>query len=196
MSTGARIPLAHAIAHAEAFRALFDGTWREWVIAGSIRRRRQEIGDIEHAVLPIVAEPERDLLGQIAKPATTLVRRRIDELLASGTVTLHRYGEKQTPRNGELYIGLDYRGRQHEIFMGRAENFGCVLSIRTGSAEFSKGLVTRLLRRGYRQMDGCLNRVGERGRLEVVPCPDEATMFAAAGLTLARWPPERRECCP
>lgn len=196
MSTSTRIPLAEATAHAEAFRGLFGDCYTQWVIAGSIRRKRPDIGDIEHVCLPIFTEPERNLLGEVVRPPTTLVRRRVNELLDAGMVTLHEYGETKTARNGEWYIGLDYRGRQHEIFMARPDNFGCILSIRTGSADFSRGLVTRLLQRGHRQMDGFLHRQGERGRMEVVPCPDEATMFAAAGLNVAQFPPERRERCP
>ena len=48
-----------------------------------------------------------------------------------------------------------------------------------------------LPRFGYRQASGYLtNRAG------IVPCPDEETFFAAAGLDLKRYPPERRETAP
>jgi hypothetical protein len=113
---------------------------------------------------------------------------------------------KSTHRNGDRYMGFDYRGRLHEIFCAGESNWRCILTIRTGSADFSRELVTRLRAHGHRQYDGHLHRVTGncQGRFAThfddddtwgnqIPCPDEATYFAAAGLDVADWPPEKRE---
>lgn len=186
MSTMTRTTLGAALIEASAFQLLFAGSDTRWEFAGSVRRRKPDVGDIEHVVM---AEWERTQVGLFADDAsshqaTSVLRRRVDELLASGQLQLHRYSDGRT-RNGDRYMGLEFRGRLHEIFVADEQNWGCILAIRTGPADYSKQLVTRLRDRGYRQHEGYLYRVHltplTRGWIEFddgtfgeqVMCPEE-----------------------
>ncbi len=148
MSTSIKRPHAEALRDAEDFRALFAGLYARWEIAGSVRRGKVEVGDVEHVVMP----QDVDAFW-----------RRVDELtcnpgdmFAPTDAPLRRHVYPNgTNRWGEKYRGVDFRGFAHEIFLADALNFGSVLAIRTGPAEFSEMLVTRMNIRGrFRQQGG------------------------------------------
>ncbi len=160
--------LFEATKAAEHFRDQFSGTFERWEIAGSIRRRRNEIGDAEHVVIPkfgdvasgdLFATPERK----------NLVFARMDDLVRQGCMTRHHYANGE--RWGGEYRGVDYSYLGviglNEVFCADADNFGPTLAIRTGPADFSKRLVTGLLRRGMR------NANGRVWRCDACPCRDE-----------------------
>lgn len=195
MSTMTRTDLQTAIAEAAAFRALFDGTFERWEIAGSMRRKKPDVGDIEHVVIAAFEHVPVGLFDDVnSHEPHSCLRARIDELLRTGVARLHRYSDGRT-RNGDRYVGLEFRGRLHEIFVADLVNWGCILAIRTGPADYSRELVTRLRDRGFRQHEGYLYRIhaapvsrfwqrlddGSWG--ERVSCPDERDYIARyAGL--------------
>lgn len=210
-ATKTKIPLADAEAHAKRLRDLFDGCYERWGFAGSIRRRRPEVGDIDHVVIP-----KFGTFGLFAdsKTAESLMARRVHDLHLRG-----RGAKPPDPRRifitkscGDRRISVQFKGCAHEIYLCSAGNWGPILAIRTGSAEVSRTLVTRLRRYGYRQHDGRLWRISrdarvlssEPGAIQFeddtigVPmdCPDEESYFSAAGLNIQNFPPERREFVP
>jgi len=159
---------ATALEDAEAFRALFPpSTYRRWEFAGSLRRQRPEVGDIEHVIEPAVGDVERgDGLFTIKEP-TNLLWHHLDALLRGGHVTKHVYGATGF-RWGERYRGVDYRGFNHELFKADADNWGAILLIRTGPADYSERFVTRLKSGGmYRQQDGYVIHVASGRRVKV-----------------------------
>jgi DNA polymerase/3'-5' exonuclease PolX len=85
--------------------------------------------------------------------------------------------------NGTRYMKLyeDIVGIQIDLFIVRPPaQWGPIISIRTGSAEYSKRLVTALRVKGLRCEDGqVLDRMGK-----VVSCPEEIDFFRAAGLKM------------
>lgn len=200
-TTKTRIPLEQAIDEAERFRALFEGCYDRWEFAGSVRRKRDTIGDIEHVV--ISQEPgslfDADAADthDVASWAKLLIRR--------GILTKHIYPNGK-PRFGDRLIGVVYHGRVHEIYLCDDDNWGNQLLIRTGSADFSQGVMARLTRRGYAHENNRLFRIrGVRvatialsgGRVgELIPCPTEGLLLEAAGLVPSEWPPEKREVAP
>lgn len=190
MSTAdAKRPLAAAVDDAEAFRALFPPTaYARWVIAGSIRRNKPHVGDVEHVVMPRMGDVAGD--GLFGEPlAVNLLLHRLDELLAAGTITKHIYPDDK-PRWGPVYRGCEFRGFTHEVFCAFPDNWGAILMIRTGPADFSQRMVDRLLRGGlYRQRDGYLVHVQSN---QVAPVPDEETYFRMAGMDYME--PDRRGC--
>ena len=218
MSTVATpISLALAEREAEIFRALFPGCWVFWSVAGSVRRKKAVVGDIEHVVIPqagVVPDAASAPMGNLfdlaaseaghrpvkVRAVENLMRERIHALVEDrrSGLTLHAYGKKGLTRNGEKYIGLDFRDRLHEVFFAERDTLGLILAIRTGPGEFSQDLVVRLRRNRYRAKDGKLWRqvsypVGTTQKApgwldekdgavwQVVPAPDEATVFRAAG---------------
>ena len=137
-------------------------------IAGSIRRRRPEVGDIE-----IVASP---------KPYGT-------GLFESGIATVVNQWSKI---KGELPCKYTQRalpeGIKLDLFFADETTWGVVYAIRTGSASFSHHvLATGWVKQGYKSVDARL--IGPDG--VVVSTPEEEDVFRYAGV---RWiEPEKRE---
>ena len=199
MSTAAtRIPLPQAVAEAERFRALFDGTYDRWEFAGSIRRKKPDIGDIEHVVIPRRDERESgDLYGSMELFNT--LRARAEDLISTRRLALHNYSmvdDVERHRFGERYFGVDYGGRLHEVYMCEPDNWGMIMAIRTGSADFCQLLMRRLRANGYQSIGGRLFINGLIGQLELRAAPHEDTVLHAAGLKYEDWPPEKREVEP
>ena len=115
MSDGVKRPALQARPLAEALLTLIRPhlTWGE--IAGSLRREKAEVGDIE-----IVATALPSYLSFL------------DSLVQQGTITKALYGEKQTTRWGEKYRGLVYQGMKAEIFLCDDWNRGYMQWLRTG----------------------------------------------------------------
>jgi DNA polymerase/3'-5' exonuclease PolX len=152
-----------------------------------VRRRKALVGDVEHVVVPRMGEVAGGLFGD--KVPINLLWQRLDELVRLGTLTKHLYGEDQTTRYGEKYRGVNFKGFTHELFCADARSWGATLLIRTGPADYSKMVVTRLLSGGlYRQRGGYLVHV-QSG--EVVLVPDEQTYCRMAGVTYLE-PKDRR----
>ncbi len=135
-------------------------------IAGSLRRKAPEVGDIEIVAIP--------------KPYET-------GLFESGIATIVNQWEKV---RGELPCRYTQRmlpeGIALDLFFATPDNWGYIFPVRTGSAEFSKRLAAGWVRNGYHGQDGML--VDQSG--SPVPCPEEEDLFHLAGF---KWiPPESR----
>lgn len=175
--TGKR-PLAEAKADAETFRALFDGPpccYVRWEIAGSVRRGKPQVSDVEHVVIPEFVAIVTGLFDGTSDSTDqkNLLWCRLFELMQDRQLCKHIYGATG-PRWGEKYRGVDFRNFNHEIFTADADNFGSILAIRTGPPEFSKMLVTSLRNQSRRQIDGYVwnCRHCEHPSREMANCPD------------------------
>jgi DNA polymerase/3'-5' exonuclease PolX len=99
--------------------------------AGSIRRRCETVGDVEVVCVP---KTQQDLFGD---PGASLLRLGIDELISKGQLS--------TPtKNGDKYkqFIIQATGQQLDLFITTKEQWPVIFAIRTGSAEFSRRLVT------------------------------------------------------
>lgn len=182
-TTATKRALMDAQRDAIDFKCLFEGCYERWEFAGSVRRRKAQVGDVEHVVIPQFGLVE--VGGLFAEKAiVNLLWHRLDQLVSKGKLNKHIYDaweddisgqQHATHRWGEKYRGIDFRGFNHEIFTAEAQNFGSIFAIRTGPADYSKALVERMLRGGvYRQQGGRVVHVESRA---VVPTPDEQTFF-------------------
>lgn len=186
MSTSIRRPHFDAEVDAFAFRDLFFGCYERWEIAGSVRRKKSEVGDVEHVVIP-----KRNFRGE------SLLWHRIEKLTRDpndmfadpdAPLSKHQYPPNGSPRWGEKYRGVDFRGFAHEIFCAESANWGSVLTIRTGPAAFSEMLVTRLKQSGkLRQQDGYVRYPDG----SIFATPDEANYFKVCGVPFCA-PADRR----
>lgn len=171
-TTSVKRDLATAITDARAFCDLFAGTYERWEVAGSVRRKKPEVGDIEHVVIPrpnFLARMDELTLDPDALFAKT-----------DAPLTKAVYSDGTT-RWGPLYRGVCFRGFRHEIFCAAPENWGAILAIRTGPADFSTRLVTRMKQWGiYRQQGGF---VIEQATGAVVPVFSEVDFLALCGST-------------
>lgn len=135
-------------------------------VAGSLRRKRSMIGDIEIVAIP---KYQRNLFGGIEPDADT----ELDKFLNS------RLREDDFIKNGRKYKQFKYGQLQVDLFLAVPENWGNILTIRTGSGDFSAWLVSQMggMPTGMRQEKGFLWRGGKR-----IDCCEEQDFFDALGL--------------
>jgi DNA polymerase/3'-5' exonuclease PolX len=90
-------------------------------VAGSVRRKKPEIGDLE-----LVAIPRMESIMDLS---TSLFR--IDAAIPGKLI-----------KGGQFYRQYDLGTISLDLFLTTPEKWGCVFTIRTGSADFSHRLVT------------------------------------------------------
>jgi len=142
-------------------------------IAGSIRRMKSEIGDIELVAIPRVSFVP-DMFGNLRSSINHL------EPLLNNLSSI--FGQAIFIKNGPKQKQIDLGIIILDLFLTTVERWPVIYTIRTGSAEFSKWLVTKrrfggALPWGMEISDGYLWKNGEN-----VPLATEKELFAAVGL--------------
>lgn len=153
-------------------------------IAGSVRRGQPEVKDIELVAVPRVVQVQTGLFGDTYDVSDELEQRVAygirDGWLEVRDVEIHRQdGRVETGRRmGERYKALVYMGVPVDLFIVRPPaDFGVIITIRTGPADFSEAIVTAIQPRLMRVEHGQLLRMGRP-----VPCPEERDFFREVGL--------------
>lgn len=194
MSVSRRRAWQSALADADDFRSLINPaiTCERYEVAGSIRRRKPDVGDVDIVAIPKVAEiAAGDMFG--TPTDTNLLWARLDALLAGGEIKKHIKDTKAGPRTkwGDICRAVEWRGCCYEINLAHLDNWGVVLAVRTGPEEVSKDLVTRIQRYGYRSRDGFfIYDIKSTPAATLIPVRTEEAFFKMAGLQCL--PPERR----
>ena len=141
-------------------------------VAGSIRRRRPTVNDID-----IVVQPKLGSWIEVIKA----IRREFDAVT-----------EKQGEKLATLYVSFaSKQGERHlrvDLYRASRTTWGILLLIRTGSAEHNIYLAKPAISKGYRMAysKGVLNEKGE-----VIASKTERDVFQALGLDYM--PPRDRE---
>ncbi|MCD6118634.1 hypothetical protein J7K50_02220 [bacterium] len=202
-----RLARNEALMKAHRLLSMICDACEKYEIAGSIRRKRSTVGDAEIVAIPYFDHEKvpRGLFGAPEPIKINLLWRRLDNLIEQGDLMKARYLDKngrESRRWGEIYRGVSLPDDsfKFEIFTADHENWGLILMIRTGSAGFSRGFVTHLLRKtDLRAHQGRLVRVfphaGEKKSsellacdiVETVPVRSEHSLFELAGLVF-RYP--------
>ncbi len=159
--------LDQATAIAERVKAQLAPHCDRIEIAGSIRRRKADVGDIE-----IVAIPKPYDVGLFASGIAPIVEQwpRVRGVLPC------KYTQRMLPDG----IALD-------LFFATAENWGLIYAIRTGSADYSHRVLAHGWSvRGFKSVDGVLHNSAGRP----VATPEEEDLFRIAGVAWV--PPEKR----
>jgi len=146
---------------ADDFIAEFSPLCKRIEVAGSTRREKpDDIKDVEIVIIP-EASKLIDLGGLITS-----------------------YGGKFPSK----YTSFWYNGRAKiDLFTTTPECWGCIYLIRTGSADFSKAIVTRAKRKDLAFLQG---RLWGGGDMQALDTPEEADVFKALGLAYIE-PPKR-----
>ena len=128
-------------------------------IAGSIRRKKPDVGDIEIVAIP--------------KPYDT-------DLFESGIATvINRWPAVKGILPCKYTQRIHPEGIKVDFFFARPENWGLIFAIRTGSADYShRVLAVGWVRQGYHSEDGMVTRKDGAP----VPCCDERDLFRIAGV--------------
>lgn len=131
MSNGERITLAHARLLADEFAALIREYALRVEVAGSIRRGKPDIGDLEMVV-------------QAGQMANDPLDQRIEALRAEGVFTPEAKQDGKPRAWGERYKAGFYKGHRLDLFIVRPDRpFGVTFLIRTGPGDANELLVTR-----------------------------------------------------
>ena len=163
-------------------------------VAGSLRRNREAVGDLELVAIPrVVEEAGDDVWGTPNR--VSLLGRKVTELIEEGVLDL----DPTDPKAGERYMKLQYRatGLQVDLFVVPAETFGLIWLIRTGPASYSQWLVTHARRAGFHVARGALHAGGSghpvpgQCTCPIIPTPAERDVFRLLGLRYEA--PEQRE---
>lgn len=164
---------AQALAIAEHTRAVLAPYCARIDIAGSIRRRKPQVKDIELVAIP--RQVPTGLFGDelVTDPDFCAV---VNQWPAVKGTPSGRYTQRRLPEG----IILD-------LFMADPDNWGFILALRTGSAAFSQHILgASWVRAGYRSMDGMLHKDGA-----LIPVREERDLFTLLGIPWVG--PEARE---
>ncbi len=173
----AKMPYTEALAIAERLVALLRPGTERIEIAGSVRRRKPECGDIELVAIPKQMR-ELNMFGGLITTGSAL-----DVILAEQPW--------RAIKNGQCYKQFDIGPCMLDLFIATPEKWGCVFTIRTGSAEFSHRLVTKKRLGGLCPAYISFNdgRLWNNGIVQ--PTPEEADVFRLLGIDWIS--PEKRE---
>lgn len=170
MSDGKRIPRSEAMPAAQKIVDLLFTLCERIEIAGSLRRGKTDVGDIEIVCIPKLVTWV-NLLGEEVN------RREPDDLTARMIVN-----DYHPTKNGDHFKQFDIGLCNLDLFITTPECWGVIFTIRTGSADFSHRLVTT------RQQGGLLpsNMRVKDGRLWLgdvqLDTPEEGDFFRYCGL--------------
>jgi DNA polymerase/3'-5' exonuclease PolX len=178
-ATTQRIPLAEAEQIAAELVELLRPACVRIEVAGSIRRKRPDVGDLDIVAVPYIQRRMGGLFEDVPDDEDQLAIE-CDTLMLRGDLVprLNVAGKRAW---GPSLKRATYRGLAVDIqAVHDAETFGAWMAIRTGPAEFTKRLVTPriqggLLPPGFRFEGGF--RLTYAGG--AVPTPEEWMLFEA-----------------
>jgi DNA polymerase/3'-5' exonuclease PolX len=165
MSTPTKTPLLTILPIAQRLRDALAPHCERIELAGSLRRQKPMVGDIEVVAIPRL---QKNIFGEPIPFLATL----LDDFLAGKVVFV---------KNGPRYKQFSYGPYKVDLFLPTAETWGSVFTIRTGSADFTHWLVSQQPHGAAPfglAFDG--GRLYAHGRL--LATPEEADVFAAVGL--------------
>jgi len=161
--TADRIEAAVARHHAEALVAQLAPLCQRIEIAGSLRRGKADLKDVELVALPI---DSKALLA------------RLDNWVIAGKIRKAIYPDG-SQRWGSKYRGFTYESIRFELFTADADNWGYQLWLRTGPADANEYVMRQCIsyQSPYHARDGYW-WAGD-ARLSV---PDEVELFRLLGM--------------
>ena len=178
-----RHPLAYAQVVAEKLIELLAPACERIAVAGSVRRLRPDVGDIELVAIPKVYP---DFFAN----SHSMLDEAILSLVAKGVVD-YRMNSRGARTFGPLNKLMIYQsGIWVDIFTATQENWGRDLLVRTGSADFNRRVMSRFIqlgKRGHAYGDVAVT-LATGGS---VRAPDEEAMFRLLHWDYIR-PEERR----
>lgn len=165
MSKGDKIPYRAALEVAQALETSLAFVCERTLIAGSLRRQKSEVGDLELVVMP-KTEPITDMFGEVVGQ-----RSLLDDALTDIAPS--------RSKDGERYKQFVWEGVPVDLFIATRDTWGCIATIRTGSADFTHWLVTPRNKGG-----GCFSHLKfHEGRLmdggKALDTSEELLLFAA-----------------
>lgn len=179
-----RVPFAQAQVIAWKARATLLPWCDRIEIAGSIRRRKATVKDVELLVIPRAAS--RDLFGAVTgDSATAYLAEAVKDAHGPWALRLSKAGYRTFGLENKL---LTYEGFPVDVFTSTPELWGMRLVVRTGPMEFNVRMMARFRQLGMR--GHAYAGAVDDAEGNPIPCPTEENVFR-----LLRWnwiPPEER----
>ena len=178
MSGDKRWPYSEALAVAEELRDFLAGACKRIEIAGSLRRQREDVGDIELLCIPLE-------LG-LALGVDTL-DRAIQTLMVHDVLALRPDVKGRTTYGSQNKLMLHVlSGIGVDIFSTTTEHWGMAMVVRTGSAEFNIKMMARFRQLGFQGHAYPWNGKGKQhGSISTpngeIDCPTEEDVFRVLG---------------
>lgn len=198
-TTATRMPLATAERAAEEFRRFIAPMCDRVEIAGSIRRRRDTVGDVEILAIPKLVTRAVPMFEDLdGDPTVDALDQLLTDMAATSTGLRKRMDSAGRPCWGPRHKLLWWGDAPIDLYTARPETFGLAFAIRTGPAPFSHRLVTPRNMRTREGLVGLLpvhlkvkDGLRHRSDDELIPTPEEIDVWRALGL---RWiePEDRR----
>lgn len=169
-------------------------------VAGSVRRRKDMVKDIELVVVPKMLEPEKDLFGEIKAQRDALTEYLLAEIARKPGVWHYRPNVKGITTFGvqnkfllrtveSFWVPGETIDVAIDLFTASQENWGRDLAIRTGPAKLNQAVATLAQRKGW-----AMHAYGEHAftvsSVTVLHCPEELGFFGAVNVECL--PPEQR----
>jgi DNA polymerase/3'-5' exonuclease PolX len=150
------------------------------MIAGSIRREKAWVKDIEIVCIPKRFCPEsKNLFQEVIKEPERPLKEFCDIINSLEAVKGNPAG-KYTQRILPEGIKLD-------LFMADKNNFGLIAMIRTGSADYSHDMMVIIDKKGFKSDGGQLIN---KDTGEIIPVPTEKDFYKITGIKFIK-PKER-----
>ena len=197
MSQGAKIPWAVALEVARQIVAELEPVCEpaRVKVAGSLRRRKPEVGDIE-----IVAAPAFRSEGLWSDVQVDVLEERLEQLAADGFLTPRPVENHR--RDGSIDVQfkvgrsaklLEAQGIPVDLFVVRPPaQWGVIFALRTGPGDWNTRLVTECQAIGRRLRDGQVEAWdAATTRWLPIVTPEEPDFFRAVGQPWLE-PQERR----
>lgn len=185
MSAGIDVALADALEVATDLATILAPACERIEIAGSVRRRKPIVHDIELVAIPrIVDRVVAGILFEETHPVN-LLDERVDVLIADDLAPLLARQVENHRRDGSIDVqeklgqafkALTWHGIPVDLFITDVDRWGCIFALRTGPGDWNIRLVQDC-RRVNRSVAG--GRVLHLGKL--VPTPEEADFFRELG---------------
>lgn len=182
---------AKALEIAEQLTAQIQPYCERVEIAGSLRRQKSEVKDIEIVAVPKYENWQNESFLFAQKQPVNLLHELWAQCRQKHSVKWIKPGVSkilpwQPKPDGKYWRGYlpDYDIKL-DLFLSKPDNFGAIFLIRTGSAEFSQAVVTYAKGIGKRCVDGFFTVHGEP-----TATPTEADVFSL--LRLAYIEPKHR----
>jgi DNA polymerase/3'-5' exonuclease PolX len=165
MSANKKVAREYVLPVAQEIAGLLSMYCNRIAIAGSLRRERDSVSDIELVALPTI-EYTRNLFGEI-----TGSHNKLDYYLEKHTYPMIK--------NGKKYKQFRYAGYTVDLFLPESpDHWGCIYLIRTGSHDFNLWLMgERQHKAGVRFDKGRLWREGV-----ALDTQEEGDVFRELGL--------------
>jgi len=184
MTTDTRVPLARAQVIAWTVEAELRPFCERIEVAGSIRRRRESVKDVE--ILAVPRDGRADFFGQSISDS---LADYLQSQIGRGRWAL-RPNVRGATSFGALNKLMLYDGFPVDIFTATVENWGRDLMVRTGGAEWNRQIMRRFNDLGHHGHAYGPHAVTYKDGT-AADAPDEAAMFRLLGWDYT--PPESRQ---